>query len=238
MLVTVPSKKRQADRLFQAAGVDVTWNTAPTPEAIHQADTERLLSSEALTREPVAAEAPLVERLVSERTPEQLAAALVFLWNRSLPQAVDVRSIAPGAPTKGRTADTRREREPREPRQGRREQAMGGSWFKLSVGRTEKADPKWLVPVICRLGGVTKKDIGAIRIAQDYTLVEIAPDMATRFADCAAAADADEIRIEPAKAPAANEAPSPRGRAPGSRTARPPRRDRGGERGPSSRKRK
>ncbi|NHN87275.1 DEAD/DEAH box helicase [Acetobacter conturbans] len=223
VLVTVPSKKRQADRLMQAAGVDVAWNTVPTQDAIREADTERLLTSEALTRESVTGEKPLVERLVAEKTPEQLAAALVFLWNKSLPQPVGVRAITPGSSSRDAGPSRERTREPREPREPReRSREMeGGSWFKLSVGRADKADPKWLVPVICRLGGITKKDIGAIRIAPTYTLVEIAGDKATRFAECASAADADEITIEPAKAPSGSEAPSPRGRTPGSRPSKP-----------------
>ena len=35
----------------------------------------------------------------------------------------------------------------------------------------------------------------------DHTLVEIAQDKAERFAACAAAADADEMTVEPAAAP-------------------------------------
>ena len=236
VLVTVPSKKRQADRLLQAAGVDVTWNTAPMLDQIHEADTERLITSEALTRETPENVKPLVERLIAERTPEQLAAALVFLWNKGLPQPVKVRPITPSsAPARTPREGGREQREPREPRE--RKQMAGGSWFKLSVGRADKADPKWLVPVICRLGGVAKKDIGSIRIAPTYTLVEISPEKAQRFTECASAADADEIRIEPAKAPSGNEAPSPRGRAPGSRTAKP-RRSGGDPARDSSRKRR
>jgi hypothetical protein len=33
-------------------------------------------------------------------------------------------------------------------------------WFRLNVGREKNADPKWLIPLICRQGHVTKQDIG------------------------------------------------------------------------------
>ena len=50
------------------------------------------------------------------------------------------------------------------------------AWFRLPVGRRNNADPKWLVPLICRLGHVTKKDIGQIRIFDNETKFEIATD--------------------------------------------------------------
>jgi ATP-dependent RNA helicase DeaD len=46
----------------------------------------------------------------------------------------------------------------------------------------ENADPKWLVPLLCRRGGISKKDIGKIQILQRNTRVEIAPDVSAQFA--------------------------------------------------------
>jgi ATP-dependent RNA helicase DeaD len=103
----------------------------------------------------------------------------------------------------------------------------------MPIGRQDKADPKWLVPLICRLGGVTKRDIGAIRIADRETLFEISPAMADRFKEGVSATDADEVRIEAAGAPSAGPSrPHGRPASPGkrpARSARPP--------GGSSRKR-
>jgi ATP-dependent RNA helicase DeaD len=55
-------------------------------------------------------------------------------------------------------------------------------WFKLTVGRERKADPKWLLPEICRQGEITKKDIGAIRVYERETRFEVSPDVAEAFA--------------------------------------------------------
>ena len=63
-----------------------------------------------------------------------------------------------------------------------------GIWFRAAVGRRENADPKWLIPLICRQGGVTKQDIGAIRIFDGETKFEIAPEAAERFAAAIAVA--------------------------------------------------
>ncbi|OUJ16872.1 DEAD/DEAH box helicase [Acetobacter sp. DsW_063] len=222
VLVTTPARRRQADRLFQAAGVEVTWSAAPTPDAIRAADVERLLADPVLVSKPPSDQIALIERLVTERTPEQLAAALIGLWNSRLPEAARIRAIAPGAPSPRERAPAaaRRDNADGPPTRRRAEQRDGsGSWFRLSVGRADRADPKWLVPLLCRLGGVTKPDIGAIRIAPTYTLVEIASDKAERFASCASATDDDEIKIEPAQAPSDNEAPPARGRSPGKKPA-------------------
>ncbi|MCW5713466.1 MAG: DEAD/DEAH box helicase [Bauldia sp.] len=54
--------------------------------------------------------------------------------------------------------------------------------FRVDVGRRKNADPKWLLPMICRRGGVTKREIGAIRIFENETHVEVAEHRAEAFA--------------------------------------------------------
>jgi ATP-dependent RNA helicase DeaD len=225
VLLVPPARKRVAERLLQAAKVEAEWSGAPDRAAITQADAERLLNAPFLnapvkdgvetspagddtatdSTAPVSARhdtsLSLVERLVATHAPEQLAQALVGLWQKSLPEPMTVRVITPDTPRSRPVRDDagfeRGERAPRE-----RSPAMQGNWFRLSVGRADRADPKWLVPMLCKLGGIRKQDIGAIRIAGDHTLVEIASDKAERFASCASATDPDEISIEPARAPA------------------------------------
>lgn len=225
VLLVPPARKRVAERLLQAAKVEAEWSGAPDRAAITQADAERLLNAPFLNAPvkdgvetspagddtatdstgPVSARhdtsLSLVERLVATHAPEQLAQALVGLWQKSLPEPMTVRVITPDTPRSRPVRDDagfeRGERAPRE-----RGPAMQGNWFRLSVGRADRADPKWLVPMLCKLGGIRKQDIGAIRIAGDHTLVEIASDKAERFASCASATDPDEISIEPARAPA------------------------------------
>jgi ATP-dependent RNA helicase DeaD len=70
--------------------------------------------------------------------------------------------------------------------------------FKMSVGRKHNADPKWLLPVICRLGAVSKKDVGAIRIHDRETRVDIVASSAEKFAAAIKNSVGEEnIRIEP-----------------------------------------
>ena len=60
--------------------------------------------------------------------------------------------------------------------------ADGTVWFRLNVGRDRNADPKWLLPEICKQGGITKKDIGQIRIFDRDTRFEVNREVADAFA--------------------------------------------------------
>jgi ATP-dependent RNA helicase DeaD len=81
----------------------------------------------------------------------------------------------------------------------------------MNVGRNNNADPRWLLPIICRMGQVTKPDVGSIRILDRETRFEIAPTAAARFAAALHESRDPKIRIEPA---GAEGAPPPRERKP------------------------
>src|SRR5690606_30500616 len=48
----------------------------------------------------------------------------------------------------------------------------GAAWFAIDVGRSKNADPKWLIPLLCRRGNITKAEIGKIQILARETRVE------------------------------------------------------------------
>ncbi len=74
-----------------------------------------------------------------------------------------------------------------------------GRWFTVNVGRSKNADPKWLIPLLCRRGNVTKKSIGKIQVLMRETRVEIAPNDADAFAEAIRRPDEKDrnIHIEP-----------------------------------------
>ena len=37
-------------------------------------------------------------------------------------------------------------------------------WFRMDIGRRQNADPRWILPLLCRRGHITKNEVGAIRI--------------------------------------------------------------------------
>lgn len=67
----------------------------------------------------------------------------------------------------------------------RREHAAfeDAAWFALPVGRTGRAEARWLLPKICEAGGVTRDAIGAIRVQANETFVQIAAAEARRFGE-------------------------------------------------------
>ena len=175
-------RRRRAEQLLASAGVDAGWSDPPSAELIRARDQERLLADPLLAEDPVEEDLELGRLLLAGSTPERIAAALVRTHRAKLPAPEDNFHAAPAAMSEARAPQR---------------SAAGGAWFRLAVGRRNNADPKWLVPLICRLGGVTKAEIGAIRIFDGDTRFEIAAEAAGRFAQAVAGSDP---RIEPATA--------------------------------------
>ena len=92
-------------------------------------------------------------------------------------------------------------------------------WFRAAIGRKKNAEARWLLPMICRRGGIDKHDIGAIRIMDTTTEFEISRGAAESFAAMIRRPDKeDNIRIE-----AMTEAPQ--SQPPQEKRSFPPRRD-------------
>jgi ATP-dependent RNA helicase DeaD len=94
----------------------------------------------------------------------------------------------------------------------------GGVWFRASIGSRKNAEARWLLPMICRRGGIDKTDIGAIRVMDTTTEFEISARAAESFAAMIRRPDKeDNIRIEalpegPQGEPAAEKRPPARER--------------------------
>jgi ATP-dependent RNA helicase DeaD len=54
-------------------------------------------------------------------------------------------------------------------------------WVSLSIGRNQQAEPRWLIPMICRNGGLAKRDIGQIKLLPDRSLVQLEAQAGERF---------------------------------------------------------
>lgn len=191
-VVVVPqSRARRAGQLLSAAGVDARWSGPPTAELVQAQDSERLLNDAVLTEPADDALLEQARTLLDGRSPEQVAAALIRLHGAGLPQ-VDDLTIRPAR------ADRRTEHSGVADSQPNG--AAGESnWFRMNLGRQQKADPKWLVPLICRLGGLKKRDIGAIRIGDEDTHFEIRPGAPTQFSDAPVRDGVGEVWIEAAE---------------------------------------
>jgi ATP-dependent RNA helicase DeaD len=193
LLLVPASKRRRAELLLGSASITATWEDPPTPEQIRARDQERLLADEQLALPPSGDELALAQELLARQSPEAIAAALIRLYRARLPDPAPITILPPEGPR-------RATREPAPPYRG---EAGTGIWFRAAVGRQDNADPKWLIPLICRQGGITKQEIGAIRIFDGETKFEIAPEAAERFAAAVAAQTGAEVALEPSSPPGA-----------------------------------
>ncbi|WP_310476244.1 DEAD/DEAH box helicase [Sandarakinorhabdus sp.] len=177
IIVPYPARRR-VERMLQGAGVKAEWTAVPTAQAIAAQDHDRLLVS---IGEGIGAldedDKRLGEELMTRHGVDEIAAALVRMHRARLPQAEELVDAGPAPRAERR--DTRQSNDAGRNNDGDR--GGEGVWFRLDVGRRDNADPRWIIPLLCRRGGVTKPDIGAIRIFPGETMVEIAPDMAERF---------------------------------------------------------
>lgn len=182
--------RRRTERLLQDANVQAEWRLPPSAEEIDAALNAKLLASEALQSPPEEAEADLANALLEKYGADHLAAAIVRLTraNDSAPEILQDPGAQNTKPPGRDTYDPDRNfpREPRREHGGRRGSDFpDGQWIKLGVGRKNKADPKWLIPMLCKSGGFSRSSIGAIRIESDATLVELKPEAVERLMDAA-----------------------------------------------------
>jgi ATP-dependent RNA helicase DeaD len=201
LVVPVP-RVRRAQALFAAAGVTAQWTDAPTPELVRARDGARLLEDPALTEELSPEDQALASTLLEGRSAEDIAGALVRLYRARLPSPEELADPAAlpdrRKPPRAAAHDPHPGREDTRPPRARSGAGGPTRWFSLNIGRDQKADPKWLIPVICRLGGVTKREIGAIRILPTETRFEVAEAYADNFAELPGDVDP---RITPSGAP-------------------------------------
>lgn len=192
VLLVPPARRRKAERLLAEASVRPQWGPAPSPDDVRRKDEERFLSDPVLAGESTEEEAALAQRLAEGRSPLELAAALVRLYRQKLPAAEDIGD--PGS-------DMGKGRQERDNVPASRGPAGETVWFKVGVGRNANADPRWLLPMICRRGKISRQEIGAIRIFERETRFEVAESAASGFAEAARHADGDDAAITPSTAP-------------------------------------
>ncbi|MDB5597280.1 MAG: ATP-dependent helicase DeaD [Hyphomicrobiales bacterium] len=203
VLVVTQARRRRAERLLVDAGVQPTWCGPPTVEEIRKLDQERLMRDEVFSDESTDEDVSLARALLAERSAEEVAAALVRMYRQRLPSPEDVVDPGHGRSESRPVRAERAERpswqernaaaaparsegfeKPRSPSPARSAGGPRGAgvWFHIDIGRKNNADPKWLLPMICKRGKVSRDQIGAIRIFDKETKFEVTADAAEAFA--------------------------------------------------------
>ncbi|MFK4820675.1 DEAD/DEAH box helicase [Ochrobactrum quorumnocens] len=188
VLVVPFSRRRIAERLLHMAKLDAQTVPAPGIAAVQAKNNERILNGEAFNQPVEEEHQELLKALTERYTPEQIASAFLNRELAALPAAEEV-SDAPVHPVGGKKPRERSERGERFDRGDRAEQGerfdrnarFDGVWFSVSAGRKHRADPKWLLPLICKAGDVSKREVGSIKIFDNETRFEIVASKADEF---------------------------------------------------------
>ncbi|HEX8534011.1 MAG TPA: DEAD/DEAH box helicase [Allosphingosinicella sp.] len=168
LVVPYPRRKR-VEAVLRGARIEAEWIKPPTAEDIRRSDRERLLAALMEPAEIEEEDRELAQRLLEQKTPEEIAAALVRVHRARMPAPEEMVDSGTGGQQAPR---------PEGPRAGFEDTI----WFRMDIGRRHNADPRWILPLLCRRGHITKNEIGAIRIAANETMFEIPRAAAGRFA--------------------------------------------------------
>ena len=204
VLLVSYTRRRKVELMLQSASIKAEWSGPPSADEILEKDRQRMLTDPILIAPADEDQLEMGRQLLQRSSPEQVAAALIRLYRQKLPPPEDVydddrmkRQQETGKNDKGQ-ADV-----------PYTDFARGGdmTWYRINIGRDKNADPKWLMPTICRLGHVTKRDIGSIKIFERETKFEITLEMKARFEAAIALGLEEGVKIDLAVAPGPGEKP-------------------------------
>nr|WP_179381096.1 DEAD/DEAH box helicase [Jannaschia marina] len=161
-LIVPPAARKKAHRLLGWAKVSATWSPAPGADDVRAKDRERMLDDPMWFEEVTETESPTVNDLTARFSPEQLAVAYLRLLAERRTAPEDLSDVASAPPEK-------------------RKDFGPAVWFAIEGGRRANQDPRRLLPMLCKLGDVTRDAIGAIRIRDTESFFQIAEAQATAF---------------------------------------------------------
>jgi ATP-dependent RNA helicase DeaD len=165
VLIVPYPRRRRVESMLKGAKIPVEWTTAPSKEQIAAQDAERLRSRLLEPMELEESDWALGNELLEAKSAKEIAAMLVRSARAAMPAPEELLD-ASEAPAR---------------RDGPRPGFEDTQWFRMDIGRRQNADPRWILPLICRRGHVSRGDIGAIRITTNETMFEIPRAIASKF---------------------------------------------------------
>jgi ATP-dependent RNA helicase DeaD len=195
VLIASLAERRKAERLLSYAKVEFSWANVPGAKEIRAQGEKRLeetLRTDAATESSAAASA-MVERLSADITQDRL---LLLLLDRELQRLPKGETLRPVDTKVFKSTDSYRRDSG--PPVSHAEFSRDAVVFRVNLGAESRAEPGWLLPLICRRGGVTRREVGAIRVGPQSSEFEIAGEAAKDFALAASQSDprAPHVHIE------------------------------------------
>jgi ATP-dependent RNA helicase DeaD len=166
VLIVPYQRKRRVEMMLKQARIPVQWTPVPGVDDIRKADRGRLIETLLAPVEADDEDRSLAAEIMAQRSPEDIAIALVQAHRAKLPAPEEMVDQGAAGPP------------------GKEHHRAGFDdvvWFRMDIGRRQNADPRWILPLICRRGHITKNEVGAIRIAPNETAFQIPKPIAAKF---------------------------------------------------------
>ena len=184
VLIAPHARRRRIEALLRLAKVNAIWEAPPTADAVRERDQARLVEQLRPVGEPAEEDMEVARALLAQvADAETLVASLVQGRRAAMPSPEELAAVVTPASSAERPAA--------------RAGFESSAWFAIDVGRHRNAEARWLLPLICRRGGITKSEIGAIRVFDRETRFEIAAGAAERFLAAVAESPDEGGRIVP-----------------------------------------
>lgn len=178
-LIVDKKGKGRAERLLRFAKISAVWDNPPSADAVVERDEVRMLADPIFTDDVLPEEKKSAKNLLAKFSSEQVATAFLRLSKAGKSAPEDIKMISVDAPTQREFRDAKETGQKIAKKASREfDQSI---WVTLSVGRAQNAEPRWLIPLLCNAGGLSKPHIGYIKIEQNQTHVELDAKQADRF---------------------------------------------------------
>jgi ATP-dependent RNA helicase DeaD len=191
LIFVPPRAARRVDFMLRHAGITAPRIDIPNRDDIHKAADQRLLEQFSEIDTDSRGDSDRLHTVAADllqgRDPIAVVATLLGEADHGGPCAP--REIEPVSFREDRDSHSNRPR-------GRR--PSGGNWarFQVSWGKHHGADPGRLLAIVCRRGGITSSDVGAISIGGRSSMVEVNPKIARAFARSVGRPDPRDPRIK------------------------------------------
>ncbi len=160
-LVVTNRSASKAKRILSGAKVNADWENAPSADAVHAREEERMFGDETWLTSVESSEQASVEKLQSAFSAEQLAAAYLRMYRSARSTPEELSDVNTKAAPRGE---------------------FGASvWFSITGGRDAGAEPRRLLPMLLKSSGLAKDDIGAIRIKHNESYVQVKEGSAAKL---------------------------------------------------------
>jgi ATP-dependent RNA helicase DeaD len=167
VLIVPFQRRKRVEAMLRGARIAAQWVAVPSAAEIRSRDRQRLVETLSVPVELEDEDRELAAQLMDQLTPEAIAAALISSLRTEMPAPEDILGSSQRDEGRGD--------------KDHRAAFEDAPWFRINAGRRHNADPRWLLPLICRYGHVTRMDIGAIRIAANESYFQVSEQATPGF---------------------------------------------------------